>query len=1114
MGALAFVGCRQPAAPQQEVVAVSPAVALQISTAETAVTFAPNITDVPFNQYKVLVVRRNGATVNPYDGRILKPVSGDGTLAVSFSLRLPVGLYSVTVDACNSNNGARAATTTKPLTVTNSGAKICAFTLQPIADDGTGTLAWRLMLPTDVTGALVLTNSQGAQSIPVQCTGAEVPDSKEVDAGRYNIRLILANKSGTLQVTPLDATCVIYAGLSTEITGGDYTKYTFDDTIPVSGDIIIDNPSRATTSAVVVTAYDADGNPFEPAVTRTYAVGTYTGEEYRQAYSLALPASAFKTRPIIRASFSEPSNAYHVTATDDFPPNELSQEGAKNVNPKLTLTTDTATIRGTVTVDNPACINLGAVSVTDTVTFTRTQATLVGDPVDGVYTYNYVLELPPGAIGTTPSIKVTFDAYLGRGADGGVTAVSGVLSAVTKGCVDGVDFRAHVYCLTAQEIRVPATLAAFVANRVNEVGTDTIYLLGDLTSADLKTLGAAIGNATVKLDMLCGRVTDGLLPADAFANCGGLTSVAIGGGIKSVSAGAFAHCASLESVNIGVGVETVGESVFTSCAKLSAITVDKRNTRLCSFDGTLYSRDETTLIAYAPGNKARSFIVPECVTTVAARAFSNCPALEDIVMLDGLRTVGDGAFSGCTALKTVVLPDSLFTISAEMFRGCTALVNMPEYNSVRVVGDLAFSDCTGIMSVVLKPSVTTVGNRAFDKCTSLNTLHIGENVQSIGEYAFASCKNLIDVHIGDSVQFLGQRAFVECSSIKSVYIGNSVKDIHDSTFENCHLIEKLYIGNSVRTIGSSAFSECLAIEEIKLPDSLQSIGERAFLDSKKFVDVVIPDNVRSIGDYAFAGCNCIKSVILGSGLQTIGVGAFRYAFQHDYKGLDRDGYYLNHDWDEIVIPDNVVFIGDKAFDECRSLQKATIGKGLTAINTGTFQNCLYLETIVIPGTVKRIGDSAFFNCASLRSIEFGEGVETIGVHAFRGCYRFNYASSDNWVAIGIDIGTAGHERMPIKFPSSLKTLGRGAFSECTHLPGVYVCDNTTLEANVFNECHDLKSVRMCAGITVPTGIRDKFDDFYASIGRLEGAYKWHKSKDFADNLGAFIPNKGNWSCDR
>jgi len=62
------------------------------------------------------------------------------------------------------------------------------------------------------------------------------------------------------------------------------------------------------------------------------------------------------------------------------------------------------------------------------------------------------------------------------------------------------------------------------------------------------------------------------IPALAFRNCSGLTSITIPDSVTSIGGGAFYECSKLTSVTIGNGVTSIGDGAFYKCSKLTSIT--------------------------------------------------------------------------------------------------------------------------------------------------------------------------------------------------------------------------------------------------------------------------------------------------------------------------------------------------------------------------------------------------------------------------------------------------------------------------------------------------------------------------------------------------------------
>ncbi|MBQ9746827.1 MAG: leucine-rich repeat domain-containing protein [Clostridia bacterium] len=101
-----------------------------------------------------------------------------------------------------------------------------------------------------------------------------------------------------------------------------------------------------------------------------------------------------------------------------------------------------------------------------------------------------------------------------------------------------------------------------------------------------------------------------------------------------------------------------------------------------------------------------------------------------------------------------------------------------------------------------------------------------------------------------------------------------------------------------------------------------------FSNNDEISDIVIPENIVSIGEYAFADCKNLKNVVLPSRLENIGKGAFR---------------------------------------GCTSLEMITIPSEVDVIAPELFNDCVMLERINLSGNkFKSVFSSAFFNSGYYR----------------------------------------------------------------------------------------------------------------------------------------------------
>ena len=195
------------------------------------------------------------------------------------------------------------------------------------------------------------------------------------------------------------------------------------------------------------------------------------------------------------------------------------------------------------------------------------------------------------------------------------------------------------------------------------------------------------------------------------------------------------------------------------------------------------------------------------------------------------------------------------------------------------------------------------------------------------------------------------------------------------------------------------------------------IGNNVFNDCYYLTNIVIPNNIISIGEYAFANCERL----IGNGIYNT-----KTLNLEEITSINDSAFVACRSIVEVMLnTKNISQIGSSVFDRCSDLKYITLPNNTdyTIISSGLFSGCSSLETINIPSNIITIQSNAFENCTNLSSLHIGNNLTSIGESAFKGCSSL------------ISIST----------PPRLKVIGANAFSECDKL------SNMTLPITFFDD---------------------------------------------------------------
>lgn len=318
------------------------------------------------------------------------------------------------------------------------------------------------------------------------------------------------------------------------------------------------------------------------------------------------------------------------------------------------------------------------------------------------------------------------------------------------------------------------------------------------------------------------------------------------------------------------------------------------------------------------------------------------------------------------------------------YSGQTANIVIPSsFQNITVTGfsNSAFAGCTELKSIIIPDSVKSIGNSSFKDCNNLTSVTIGNGVTIIGASVFNGCSKLTSVTIGEGVTNIGRYAFYNCTALTEIYY-NAIK-VDDFTYPDnlrCDNVfynvgkstsgVSVFFGDAVTIIPANLFhiydsSAYPNITSVSIGKNVATISNRAFEGCANLKSIIIPDSVTVIGDYTFGGCTNLENVYISNLTSWCNISFTSNPLYY------ADNLYVNGILTkELIIPDDVTIIKNRAFSGYANLISVKISNHVTSIGDSAFSGCTGLTSITIPDGVTSIGHFTFEGCTGLTSIIF------------------------------------------------------------------------------------------------------------------------------------------------
>ena len=271
--------------------------------------------------------------------------------------------------------------------------------------------------------------------------------------------------------------------------------------------------------------------------------------------------------------------------------------------------------------------------------------------------------------------------------------------------------------------------------------------------------------------------------------------------------------------------------------------------------------------------------------------------------------------------------------------------------------------------------------------------------------------------------------------------GNSLSYTLNSTNNTASLNQGNRKGFSYPVIVPSTVTYNGTVYTVTTVDSI------AFYFSSCPYTITFPDSVTNMMAYGIFSRANIGGCVLPPNIAAIGSGMFEFTTFEQFNFPTTitkipTGTFYNANIKNIVIPNSVTQIDDRAFNTCNNLRTVDMSNSVTSIHVNAFQNCGNLTSFVMSASLASC--PILQNCSSLPRIVLPPSVTNIPDNAFNNCRSLT----------------------SVTIQGPLTTIGHSAFYNCTSLTGIGLpATVSTINYNAFNNCTNLTSFTFPAAVS-------------------------------------------------
>ena len=452
--------------------------------------------------------------------------------------------------------------------------------------------------------------------------------------------------------------------------------------------------------------------------------------------------------------------------------------------------------------------------------------------------------------------------------------LSNLTSVTIPASVDTIDYNAFKNCDALTETHFNGTIEEWLGITMYSSPIEHSYnlYLGDSLLTDLVIPGTIdTVNTNLRYDTTLRSVSimngPTCIAANAFSDCGHISSVRISNSVNAIGSRAFAYT-DIDSVFVGTGVTWMGMSVFGTIkyfeynSNASLVWIQQH------YDGMM-NPTYTSSHSQVANDSLTTVVIGDQMTTIESSAFQNCSSLSSITIGSQVDTIMTYAFSG-TGITSIVIPNNVTYIGPSAFLSCNNLASVTLSDSLTEISEGLFYNCPSLTSITIPDAVTAIGTNAFRNCASLQQVKLPNGITVIEDQTFTGCTSLRSVTIPDSVYYIGVAAFSNCTNLDTLIVGSGLFDMGYASFSGHDLSTGVFSGAHISHLEYNCWYNLPAklsrdsLRTVVIGDEVTDIYDSAFANSPLLSSVTMSANLWSIGKDAFAGCTALDSITFPS----------------------------------------------------------------------------------------------------------------------------------------------------------------------------------------------------------------------------------------------------------